>query len=251
MLWGTGTPWWGQHKDARVEWAQGHQQRAGDSLTRCLQPASLKGQSSMAVLQLSLRWVGMSSRAMLGIPHWLGQGTGYRGHWYWWFWGQRVSVSCGWELVGGQGSPWATSHLDGVEDELLGAVGAGLGALGALGQGVLGQQAPHHAGPALVLTVHTLLGTHALVALGTTAASSPSSCPHQPALPGMGPCCGPHGQAVLPKVSCQAVLPMVPCQAVPTARLCTLHCPHPQAVPLSPGCAPMSHIVPISRLCLP
>lgn len=155
---------------------------AGDTLTRCLQPASLKGHSSMAVLQLSFRWVGTSSRAMLGVPHWLGQGTGYRGHWYWWFWGQRVGVSRGWEPVG-RGSPRGPSHLDGVKDELLGAVGAGLGALGALGQGVLRQQAPHHAGPALVLAVHALLGTRALVALGTAAASSPSSCPHRPALP--------------------------------------------------------------------
>lgn len=56
-------------------------------------------------------------------------------------------------------------HLDGVKDELLGAVGARLGALGALRGGMLGQQPPHHAGPALVLTVHTLLGAHTLVAL--------------------------------------------------------------------------------------
>lgn len=68
--------------------ARGHEGRlvTGTALTRCLQPASLKGHSSMAVLQLSLRWVGTSSRAMLGVPHWLGHGTGYRGHWYWWFW---------------------------------------------------------------------------------------------------------------------------------------------------------------------
>lgn len=56
-------------------------------------------------------------------------------------------------------------HLDGVKDEFLGAVGAGLGALGALRGGVLGQQPPHHAGTTLVLTVHALLGAHALVAL--------------------------------------------------------------------------------------
>lgn len=56
-------------------------------------------------------------------------------------------------------------HLDGVKDELLGTVGARLGALGALRGGMLGQQPPHHAGTTLVLTVHTLLGTHALVAL--------------------------------------------------------------------------------------
>ena len=83
MPWGT----WGQHKDAHR-----------DTLTRCLQPASLKGHSSMAVLQLSLRCVGTSSRAMLSVPHWLGQGTGYRGHWYWWFWGWRAAVSQGQEL---------------------------------------------------------------------------------------------------------------------------------------------------------
>lgn len=120
----------------------------------------------MAVLQLSFRCVGTSSRAMLGVPHWLGQGTGYRGHWYWWFWGQRLGV-IGVERRRGVPIPVAPSHLDGVEDKLLGAVGAGLGALGALRQGVLGQQAPHHARPTLVLTVHAFLGTCSLVALGT------------------------------------------------------------------------------------
>lgn len=30
---------------------------------------------------------------------------------------------------------------------------------------MLGQQSPHHAGTTLILTVHTLLGAHALVAL--------------------------------------------------------------------------------------
>lgn len=55
--------------------------------------------------------------------------------------------------------------LDGVKHELLGAVGARLGALGALRGGMLGQQSPHHASTTLVLTVHTLLGAHALVVL--------------------------------------------------------------------------------------
>jgi hypothetical protein len=55
--------------------------------------------------------------------------------------------------------------LDSVKDKLLGAVGTRLGALGALRGGVLGQQSPHHAGTTLVLTVHTLLGAHALMAL--------------------------------------------------------------------------------------
>lgn len=84
-----GTRW---RKDTGMGWGWGRWHGAGATLTRCLQPASLKGHSSMAVLQLSFRWLGMSSRAMLGVPHWLGQGTGYRGHWYWWFWGQRAAV---------------------------------------------------------------------------------------------------------------------------------------------------------------
>lgn len=58
-------------------------------------------------------------------------------------------------------------HLDGVKNKLLGAVGTRLGALGALGGGVLGQQSPHHAGTTLVLTVDALLGAHALVTLKT------------------------------------------------------------------------------------
>jgi len=262
VLWGMGMPRWGRHKDARAGWGPGHGHGAGDTLTRCLQPASLKGHSSMAVLQLSLRWVGTSSRAMLGVPHWLGQGTGYRGHWYWWFWGQRVTVSQGREPAG-QGSPWAPSHLDGVEDELLGAVGAGLGALGALGQRVLGQQAPHHARPALVLAVHALLGTRALVALGTAAASSPSGCPRDGATrcpPGPGcappwrppPRLCPYGQAVPPQCpvpppgSPMATLHPTsqspswlnprgaPSQAMPPRHPCPLHppyCPHPTPLP--------------------
>lgn len=55
--------------------------------------------------------------------------------------------------------------LDGIKDKLLGAVAARLGALRAFGGGMLGQQPAHHAGATLVLTVYTLLGTHALVAL--------------------------------------------------------------------------------------
>lgn len=53
-------------------------------LTLCLQPESLNGHSTSAVLQLSFRWPGRSSRATEPTPHWLGQGTGKRGHWYWW-----------------------------------------------------------------------------------------------------------------------------------------------------------------------
>lgn len=56
-------------------------------------------------------------------------------------------------------------HLDGIKDELLGAIGARLGALGALRGGMLGQQPSHHASTTLVLTVHTLLGAHPLMAL--------------------------------------------------------------------------------------
>lgn len=55
--------------------------------------------------------------------------------------------------------------LDGIKDELLGAIGARLGALGALRGGMLGQQPSHHASTTLVLTVHTLLGAHPLMAL--------------------------------------------------------------------------------------
>lgn len=188
-------------------WGRGHWHGAGATLTRCLQPASLKGHSSMAVLQLSFRWLGMSSRAMLGVPHWLGQGTGYRGHWYWWFWGQRTAVRWWHREPSGWPRPHGPrSHLEGVEDELLGAVGAGLRALGALGQGVLGQQAPHHAGPALVLAVHALLGTRALVALGTAAAAaSPTTariCPHpappETLLPPPASCVSPSRPGVSP-----------------------------------------------------
>lgn len=121
-----------------------------------------------------------------GRPALVGAGHGVPGTLVLVVLGQRVVISPCREPAG-RGSPWVPSHLDGVEDELLGAVGAGLGALGALGQRVLGQQAPHHAGPTLVLAVHALLGTRALVALGTTAAS-PSGCPHWAAQPGMGPC---------------------------------------------------------------
>lgn len=53
-------------------------------LTLCLQPESLNGHSTKAVLQLSFRWPGRSSRATVPTPHWLGQGTGNLGHWYWW-----------------------------------------------------------------------------------------------------------------------------------------------------------------------
>lgn len=48
----------------------------GAAFTRCLQPASLKGQSASAVVQFSFRCPLRSSLAMLGTPHWLGQGTG-------------------------------------------------------------------------------------------------------------------------------------------------------------------------------
>jgi hypothetical protein len=75
-----------------------------------------------------------------------------------------VSTPTPWYTVSqttGQQGP----HLDGVINKFLGTVGTGLGALGALRRGMLGQQSPHHAGPTLVLTVHTLLGAHALVTL--------------------------------------------------------------------------------------
>lgn len=75
-----------------------------------------------------------------------------------------VSILTTWYPVAsptGQQGP----HLDGVINKLLGTVGTGLGALGALRSGVLGQQSPHHAGTTLVLTVHTLLGAHTLVTL--------------------------------------------------------------------------------------
>lgn len=71
-------------------------------------------------------------------------------------------------LVGaGNRQAWALVlvALDGVINKLLGTVGTGLGALGALRSGVLGQQSPHHAGTTLVLTVHALLGAHTLVTL--------------------------------------------------------------------------------------
>lgn len=54
-------------------------------LTLCLQPASLKGQRTRALPQLSFTWLARSSRAMLGVPHWFGHWTGNRGQWYWWF----------------------------------------------------------------------------------------------------------------------------------------------------------------------
>lgn len=61
---------------------------------------------------------------------------------------------------------FSNSDLDCVKDKLLAAVLAGLGAFGTLSHAVLGQQATHHPRPALVLTVHALLRTHALVVLG-------------------------------------------------------------------------------------
>lgn len=49
-------------------------------LTLCLQPESLNGHSTRAVLQLSFRWPGRSSLATVPTSHWLGQGTGNLGH---------------------------------------------------------------------------------------------------------------------------------------------------------------------------
>lgn len=57
------------------------------------------------------------------------------------------------------------TDLDGVKDELLAAVLAGLGAFGTFGHGVLGQESPHHSRSALVLAVDALLWTDALVVL--------------------------------------------------------------------------------------
>lgn len=57
------------------------------------------------------------------------------------------------------------THLDGVVEELLGAVAAGLGALRTLGQHVLREQPAHHARPTLVLAVGALLGADPLVVL--------------------------------------------------------------------------------------
>lgn len=58
------------------------------------------------------------------------------------------------------------TDLDCVEHKFFATVLAGLCAFGTLGQAVLGQQTAHHSRPTLVLTVNTLLRTHALVVLG-------------------------------------------------------------------------------------
>lgn len=75
-------------------------------LTLCLQPESLNGHSTRAVLQLSFRWPGRSSRATVPTPHWLGQGTGNLGHWYWWLYGHR-----GRETGGQQADPTPPRRL--------------------------------------------------------------------------------------------------------------------------------------------
>lgn len=134
--------------------------------------------------------------------------------------------------------PRAPSHLDGVEDKLLGAVGAGLRALGALGQGVLGQQAPHHARPALVLAVHALLGTRPLVALGTAAAAAASPttariCPHGQDLSPRGP----------PSGSPMATLhPLRPCY--PPLAICV----SPSRPGVSPTPVPTSKASPVKSV---
>lgn len=55
--------------------------------------------------------------------------------------------------------------LDGVVDELFAAVLARLCTFWTLSHGVLGEEPPHHPCPTLILTVHTLLRTDALVVL--------------------------------------------------------------------------------------
>lgn len=83
------------------------------------------------------------------------------------------------------------------------------------------------------------------MALGTTAVLSPSSFPCRPALPGMGPCGAPHGQAVPPTVSpTQALSPWAGC--APTGRLC----PHSALQPIQvPTLHPIWH--PPTWLCPP
>lgn len=117
-------------------------------LTLCLQPASLKGQRTRALPQLSFTWLARSSRAMLGVPHWFGHWTGNRGQWYWWFCRRKSVVRLA-DSRRNRNSCYARPHfsrlsgrwtdLDGIKDKLLAAVFARLRALGTLRHAVLGQ----------------------------------------------------------------------------------------------------------------
>lgn len=174
-----------------------------------MQPASLKGHSSMAVLQLSFRCVGTSSRAMLGVPHWLGQGTGYRGHWYWWFWGQRLGV-IGVERRRGRPPP-----------------------RGPVSPGWCRTQTPWRSRCRAGCAWGTQTGC-----AGTAGAAScaPHTCSHSTRFPGDMFPGGPGDRAS-----------MVTASSLPTARLRPAGCPPPSLSPCAVLC--MAGTIPTARLC--
>lgn len=71
----------------------------------------------------------------------------------------------GYSPLFGWSSLQSGTYLDGIVDKLFAAILAGLSAFRTLRHGVLGEQPPHHPRPALILTVHALLRTDALVIL--------------------------------------------------------------------------------------
>lgn len=152
--------------------------------TLCLQPASLNGQSTIAVLHPSFTCAIKVSRVIPGVPHLLGHCTGKRGHCCWWgceykthLWMHSlyhkqniniikitekctVCVNKCWKC-----RMHKSTDLNSVIEELFFAVSAGQFAFGTLWHSVLGQQSPHHTSTTFILTVHTLLRTIILVTL--------------------------------------------------------------------------------------
>lgn len=163
----------------------------------------------MAVLQLSFRCVGTSSRAMLGVPHWLGQGTGYRGHWYWWFWGQRLGV-IGVERRRGRPPP-----------------------RGPVSPGWCRTQTPWRSRCRAGCAWGTQTGC-----AGTAGAAScaPHTCSHSTRFPGDMFPGGPGDRAS-----------MVTASSLPTARLRPAGCPPPSLSPCAVLC--MAGTIPTARLC--